>query len=139
MICSHCQTHFCFRCSKAVRIFTFFPRPPRSRRDFPFLLTFFLSFPLLFFLYRTSQLPPSQPYTHYQNPGTPCFQQLFDAEEVAAFNRGVANVAEPNEGAGGAWEEGFGDEGEWEDLAGFDRLVIEDFDGPAGRRRWNGL
>ena len=31
------------------------------------------------------------------------------------------------------------DDGEWEDLAAFDRLVIEDFDGPAGRRRWNGI
>jgi len=87
------------------------------------------------------QLPPTQPYKHYQIPGTPCFEQLFDAEEVAAFNRGALNVA-PEMDQAAAWGDGVlggDDDGEWEDLAGFNRLVIEDFDGPAGRRRWNGL
>lgn len=101
-------------------------------------------------------LDASSPYKHYQVPGTPCFEGLFDQAEVAAFNRGVQalpgaeEVAAPQGGEG----EGAGDEGEWEDPAGFARLglgdgwggagggvdpLVGEFGGRAGRRRWEGM
>ncbi|KAH8077783.1 hypothetical protein HD553DRAFT_165373, partial [Filobasidium floriforme] len=56
------------------------------------------------FCYRCGQsLRPSDPYMHFRTPGSCCFEKLFDADEIARFEREVG---------------GLQDEVGWDDLAG---------------------
>ncbi|KAJ9096839.1 hypothetical protein QFC21_005110 [Naganishia friedmannii] len=50
-----------------------------------------------------TRLRPADPYHHYRTPGSSCFEKLFDADEIARFEREV--VGDP-----AALEGGFGDE-----------------------------
>ena len=56
------------------------------------------------------QLRPSDPYMHYRTQGSTCFEKLFDADEIARFEREVNGARDGLEwdemvggGVGGWW------------------------------------
>ncbi|KAI5450973.1 hypothetical protein NCC49_002465 [Naganishia albida] len=67
MICSLCQTHFCYRCGTKLR--------------------------------------PADPYHHYRTPGSSCFEKLFDADEIARFEREVETGLEAEDLGQADWIE----------------------------------
>jgi hypothetical protein len=71
MTCGRCGSHFCYRCGSSVS-------------------TYFLkdTFQVLCTTY--AQISPQDPYAHYRKPGQPCFERLFDPEEILRFEREAA-------------------------------------------------
>jgi hypothetical protein len=55
------------------------------------------------------QLRPSDPYMHFRTQGSSCFEKLFDADEIARFEREVNGEGGGIEVEGGllgdGWEE----------------------------------
>ena len=56
------------------------------------------------------QLRPSDPYMHFRTPGSCCFEKLFDADEIARFEREIGGDQEAvgwdemvGGGVGGWW------------------------------------
>lgn len=49
----------------------------------------------------TRQLRPSDPYMHFRTPTSCCFEKLFDADEIARFEREIGG--ENQEAVG--WDE----------------------------------
>lgn len=91
MICSKCAAHFCYRCGTKVS----------SRRGNRIVTR---SLIISSFVRAHVQLRPADPYHHYRTPGSSCFEKLFDAAEIARFEREVAG--DP----AGALEGGFEDD-----------------------------
>ncbi|KAK4688333.1 E3 ubiquitin-protein ligase RNF14, partial [Tremellales sp. Uapishka_1] len=66
------------------------------------------------FCYRCgASISPSEPYKHYRQPGTPCFERLFDQEEIDRFQRDTEGGIEGFE----QWQ--VGDEVGWREVRGF--------------------
>jgi len=92
---SKCNAHFCYRCGQPVSI--------ELRYSYP--RGCFLTKSL-----RNFQLRPSDPYMHYRTQGSSCFEKLFDADEIARFEREVNGARDGIEwdevvggGVGGWW------------------------------------
>lgn len=51
------------------------------------------------------QLRPADPYHHYRTPGSSCFEKLFDADEIARFEREVETGLEAEDLGQADWIE----------------------------------
>ncbi|KAL7424702.1 hypothetical protein Q5752_000386 [Cryptotrichosporon argae] len=68
------------------------------------------------FCYRCGDsISPADPYTHYRRPGHPCFERLFDQDEIDRFAREIQTGAD----GGGGGDVEAGEAGmEWNELRG---------------------